>query len=157
MLSLLILNINIMQTSTTTDYGTRALLDLAMHADEGAVKLGEIAYRQRIPRPYLSQLMRPLVAGGLVRSVRGPDGGFSLACSPEEISMRQVYAALEGNSAAPGDRYGADDDLAMVEVVREFWRELSDSVEQVLGTTTLADLAQRCQRRSDGRAAMYHI
>ncbi len=147
-----------MQLSTTTDYGTRALLDLAMNASGGAVKLGDIAQRQGIPRPYLSQLMRPLVSAGLVRSVRGPVGGFSLAQPPAKISMREVYATLEGNSGGHGRAHGADNDaLATVAVVRDFWRELDDSVNRVLSATTLEDLADRCARQTDGRASMYHI
>ena len=67
-----------MKLSTRGRYGTRALLDLALHHGEGLVPLKDIARRQEISLPYLQHLIGPLIAAGLVRSTRGARGGVWL-------------------------------------------------------------------------------
>ena len=74
-----------MKLSTKGRYGTRALLDIALHQDEGPVPLRDVAQRQQISLPYLEHLIAPLIAGGIVRSTRGIGGGVSLVKLTEEI------------------------------------------------------------------------
>ena len=68
-----------MKLSTRSRYGTRILVDLARHKDQGPVQIGEISKRQDISVKYLEQLIRPLKQANLVTSVRGPKGGHLLA------------------------------------------------------------------------------
>ncbi|HEY96516.1 MAG TPA: Rrf2 family transcriptional regulator, partial [Dehalococcoidia bacterium] len=71
-----------MKLSTKGRYGTRALLEIALHEGNSPVQLKDIAKNQQISLPYLEQLIRPLIAGGYIRSTTGPKGGVTLAKDP---------------------------------------------------------------------------
>jgi Rrf2 family cysteine metabolism transcriptional repressor len=86
-----------MKLSTRARYGTRAILELALHRGEGPVLLKEIAKKQQISLPYLEHLVSPLIAGGIIRSVKGPRGGIYLAKAPKEIKLSEVMQLLEGS------------------------------------------------------------
>ena len=89
--------------STRGRYGTRALLDLALHQTEGGlIPLKEIAQRQEISLQYLEHLITPLIAAGIVKSSRGARGGVQLAKPPREIELIEVIETLEG-SIVPAD------------------------------------------------------
>jgi Rrf2 family iron-sulfur cluster assembly transcriptional regulator len=85
-----------MKLSTRSRYGTRLMLDLASHYEEGPVQMGEIAGREAISVKYLEQLIIPLKKSGLVESLRGPKGGHMLARHPRDITMGEVVRVLEG-------------------------------------------------------------
>src|SRR3712207_4861160 len=86
-----------MRLSIKGDYGVRALIDLAERTGQGPVQSEAIAKRQGISEAYLDQLLTQLRRAGLVRSVRGPRGGHELARSPEQITLDEALAALEGD------------------------------------------------------------
>ena len=88
-----------MKLSTRGQYGTRALLELALHGGEEPVLLKDIAQRQQISLPYLQHLIAPLIAGGIVRSTRGAKGGISLVKPPDQIRLSEVIQLLEGSTA----------------------------------------------------------
>ena len=71
-----------MKLSTRTRYGTRALMELALHKYGEPVALKDIAAKQQISLPYLEHLIAPLIAGGIIRSTKGPRGGIALAKKP---------------------------------------------------------------------------
>ncbi len=147
-----------MKLSTRGQYGTRALLDLALHHNEEPVLLKDIARRQQISLSYLEHLITPLIAGGILRSTRGPKGGVSLARPPEGIELSEVIQLLEGS-------------LALVEcvnnpeicdrfefcVTRDVWAELGEAMNRILEGTTLQDLVERQKRKEPSEAAMYYI
>src|SRR6476469_7353532 len=82
--------------SSRSEYGIRALLELAQRRGQGPIQSRDIAERQEIPDAYLNQLLLTLRKAGIVQSVRGPAGGHLLAKAPEGISMAEVVGALEG-------------------------------------------------------------
>ena len=86
-----------MRLSMKTEYGVRAIVELAANAGRGALQSGEIARRQVIPGPFLDQVLMTLRRAGLVHSTRGPHGGHVLARSPEDIRLDEVIACLEGD------------------------------------------------------------
>lgn len=137
-----------MKLSTKARYGTRALLDLALHWGEGLVPLKDIAQRQEISLPYLEHLIAPLIAGGLIRSTRGPQGGVSLLKRPEEIKLSEVIQLLEG-SIAPvkcvdnPEAYPRSD----LCVTRDLWDEVRKAIDGVLQSTTLQDLVERQRQK----------
>ena len=88
-----------MRLSTRGRYGLRAIMDIALYGDDGPVNLKEISARQEISVDYLEQLLRRLRTAGLVRSVRGPHGGFALAKSPENVNVWEILVALEPDIA----------------------------------------------------------
>jgi Rrf2 family transcriptional regulator, cysteine metabolism repressor len=147
-----------MKLSTRGRYGTRLLLDLAFHQDDGPVLLADVARRQHIPLPYLKHLISPLVGGGVVRSARGAKGGISLVKPPEEIRLSEVIQLLEG-SIAPVD---CIDDPGACErssscVTRDVWMELQKAMDNVLGATTLSDLMERQKEKENPMPEMYNI
>ena len=89
-----------MKLSTKSDYGVRALIELALSGDGAPVQRAEIASRQRIPESYLDHLLAQLRRDGFVRSVRGPGGGHLLTREPEEMCLLHVIESLEGSVAS---------------------------------------------------------
>jgi len=88
-----------MKLTTKSRYGTRLILDLAIHAQDKPVSLSEVAKRQNISMKYLEHLTRNLKIAELIKSKRGPLGGHMLAKPPEKISVGDIVRALEGQVA----------------------------------------------------------
>ena len=133
-----------MKLSTRTRYGTRALLELAMHEGKEPVSLKDIARLQQISLPYLEQLIAPLIAGGIIHSTKGPRGGISLARQPGEIKLSEITRLLEG----PVTTVECVDDPGVCSrsgfcAARDTWSELQDVVNDYLKTVTLQDLAEK--------------
>jgi Rrf2 family protein len=160
--TLLIILINkalkIMKLSTRGQYGTKALLELALHYREGLIPLKDIAQRQQIPLQYLEHLITPLIAGGLVRSTRGARGGVLLAKSPKEIRLSEVIQLLEGSIALVEcvNNPGACSRSELC-VTRDVWGELKKAMDGVLESTTLQDLVERQKSKGQSKLVMYHI
>jgi Rrf2 family iron-sulfur cluster assembly transcriptional regulator len=86
-----------MRVSTKGDYACRALLSLALHADEpGPTSVHDIARRTGLPQPYLEQILLALKGAGLVRSKRGVGGGYVLARPSTEIRLSEILSAVDG-------------------------------------------------------------
>jgi Rrf2 family protein len=147
-----------MKLSTRGRYGTRALLELALHQGEGPVLLRDIAERQQISLSYLEHLISPLIAMGIVRSVRGARGGVLLAKAPEEIKLSEIIQLLEG-SIAPTECVTNPGVCTRSEfcVTRDIWDELKKVIDGVLEATTLQDLVERHKRKEQPEEVMYHI
>ncbi len=147
-----------MKLSTKGLYGTRALLDVALHNDGRRIPLRDIAKRQDISVQYLGHLVSPLVKAGVLRAVRGAGGGITLAKSPEEIKLSQVIQILEG-SMAPVQC--VDDPRACSRsdscVTRDLWDEIKKAIGQVLESTTLQDLVERQKAKEKPPAPVYYI
>lgn len=86
-----------MKLSTKGRYGLRALIDLALYSETEPVSINTIAERQGLSERYLEQLMALLKKNGIVKSIRGASGGYSLAKPASEISVGDILRALEGN------------------------------------------------------------
>ncbi len=147
-----------MKVSTKGRYGTRAMLDVALHADEGLVHLKDIAERQEVSKKYLEHLVTRLEADGLLRTVRGAGGGVALARPPSEITILDILCTLEGT-------------LAPVECVdrpevcprsvncgaRDLWADLGGVITDFLGSVTLDDLCERQRAKEKPSAFTYYI
>lgn len=147
-----------MKLSTKGRYGTRALLELALQNGNTPVPLRDIASRQQISLLYLEHLISPLIAGGIVRSTKGPGGGISLTRKPSEIKLSEVIQLLEG-SVAPVDCVDnpAICDRSSSCVTRDIWCELKDVMSEVLESTTLQDLVEREKEKKGVKEEMYYI
>ncbi len=147
-----------MKLSTRAQYGTRALLDLALHPGERPILLKDIARRQEISLAYLEHLMSPLIAEGMVRSTRGARGGVSLARPPQEIRLSEIIRLLEGSIAlvecVNNPRLCGRSELC---VTRDIWGELGKAMNGVLESMTLQDLVERQKKKEQSREAMYYI
>jgi len=144
--------------STRGQYGTRMLLDIALHKDEEPVLLKDIAQRQQISLSYLEHLVTPLIAGGIVRSTRGARGGISLAKPTEQIRLSEVIQLLEG-SIAPVACVNDPEVCSRSElcVTRDIWDELKQAMNGVLESTTLQNLVERQKRKEQPEEVMYYI
>ena len=147
-----------MKLSTRTRYGTRALLELALRKGEGPIFLKDIAKQQEISLPYLEHLIAPLIAGGVIRSTKGPKGGISLARNPEEIKLSEITQLLEGTVAPVEciDDPGACSRSSSC-VTRDVWTRLKEAIDGVLEGTTLQDLVEGHKKKSQPDKTMYYI
>lgn len=131
-----------MKISSRTEYGFRALLDLAARHGAGMVHSRGIAERQGIPEPYLKHLMAVLRQAGIVVSKRGPSGGHALARPPQQITLREAFDVLEGGISpwwcAGGE--APECDFAPECGVRPVWTAIQTAARGALDRLTLADL-----------------
>ncbi|MDN5345134.1 MAG: hypothetical protein PWQ18_1248, partial [Clostridia bacterium] len=130
-----------MKLSTRGEYGLRAMFDLAQHYGEGPIPIKSVAERQDISEHYLEQLIAVLRKAGLVKSVRGAQGGYTLSRDPEEITVGDIIRVLEG-PIAPVDCLNVNEgdgcERAETCVTRDIWEKVRDSITDVLDSFTLA-------------------
>jgi Rrf2 family protein len=134
-----------MWISRRTDYATRAVLVLAM-ADGGPLKIEDIANRAEIPRSVVEQVMPVMRTAGLVRSERGPRGGYRLNHPASEITLERVVRLFQGQLAPIGFATRQSPDPCPELVARSLlptWAEVRDSTIDILSRTTFAELAER--------------
>ncbi len=138
-----------MRVSTRGDYASRALLSLALHADEpGPTSVQRLAERTGVPQPYLEQILLACKGAGLVRSKRGVGGGYVLARPPEEITLAQIVSAVDGPITA-GDfglphQNGACDHEGQCALLAVWW-EVGEHMREHLSSYTLADMVARAR------------
>jgi Rrf2 family cysteine metabolism transcriptional repressor len=138
-----------MWVSRRTDYATRALLALALDGG-GPMKLEELAHRTRAPQSVLEQLMPTMRTAGIVRSERGPAGGYRLNKTPEEITLERVVRLFQGQLAPIGYATRSHPDTCpkfVADSLRDTWGEVRDATIEILEQTTFADLAKRAGGR----------
>jgi Rrf2 family protein len=132
------------RVSTRGDYACRALLSLALHAEEhGPTSVRDIAERTALPQPYLEQILLALKGAGLVKSKRGVGGGYVLARTPEEIRLSDIVSAVDGPITV-GDfgephKDGACDHEGQC-VLLATWANAGAHMRQLLDGVTLADV-----------------
>jgi Rrf2 family protein len=139
-----------MKLSTKGRYGLRAVLDLAVHANEEAVALSQIADRQDISINYLEQLIAKLKKAGIVKGIRGAQGGYMLAVPAEEISVGAILRALEGDlnpvdcsEVNNGDGICTNSDSCVTKYV---WKRISDSINEAVDTIKLSELVAESKK-----------
>jgi len=122
------------------------MLELAGHFANRPLRANEIAQNQNISLKYLENLLASLKAAGLIRSVRGKNGGYMLARGPEEITLHDILTVLEGSLGFVHctESQNGCDRLAIC-VTREVWITLKDATDRILKSTTLHDLLERQQ------------
>jgi Rrf2 family protein len=138
-----------MWVSRRTDYATRALLVLALE-EGGPLKLEELAARTGAPQSVLEQVMPTLRTAGIVRSERGPAGGYRLNKPPAEITLERVVRLFQGQLAPIGYATRRSPDRCprfVARSLRPTWGEVRDATIEVLERTTFADLAEQAGGR----------
>ena len=142
-----------MRVSTRSDYGLRALIELAGHYGRGPLQSSEIALRRHIPEQYLDQHLTSLRKSGFIRSVRGPSGGHELVRPPQEISVREVIASLEGTLSPVSwlDEPPELTDHPHQCGQREIWERIRNATTEILESYSVADLLEREPTAVSGR------
>lgn len=130
-----------MKISTRGRYAIRLMLDLAMNSSGDPIRLKDVAKRQEISEKYLEQIISILNKAGFVRSVRGPQGGYTLVKDPEEYTVGMILRLTEGclapvECAEGGPCCNREDNCA----TRILWKKLNDAINGVVDNITLEDL-----------------
>jgi len=149
-----------MKLSTKGRYGLRALVDLVLYAQGEPMPLASIAGRQEISVQYLEHVFSALRKGGIVKSVKGPRGGYTLAEPPEKMTIGKVLQAVEGTHSIVEDlrKEEAQPENTIEQVLREsLWQPIDEAVANVLQEITLADLAAEARRKETHQAPMFYI
>lgn len=143
-----------MKLSTKGRYGLRAVLDLAVHADEDTVALSQIAERQEISINYLEQLIAKLKKAGIVNSTRGAQGGYMLAAPAEDISVGDILRALEGdlNPVECSVVGNAESVCSSADscVTKYVWKRISDSINDAVDGIKLSELVAESKKVQSG-------
>jgi Rrf2 family protein len=133
-----------MQISSKGKYTVRAVLDLAQHFDGSPVPLASISKREGISLLFLEQLFQQLRKGQIVKSVRGPFGGFLLARDPSEITIGEIIRLVEPPlyTSSCFSKEESVDDCRIADSCRGFvlWKQLAEHVDVFLDSITVADL-----------------
>lgn len=132
-----------MRLTTKGRYAVTAMLDLAVNAESGPICLADISQRQEISLSYLEQLFARLRRAKLVRSVRGPGGGYLLAMAPQDISVAKVIDAVD--ESVDTTRCGGLSDCQQGDtcLTHHLWCELSEQIHDFLDGITLGQLAAK--------------
>ena len=147
-----------MKLSTRTRYGARAMLDIALNQESGPVNAREIAQHQELSPKYLEQLMSALQGAGLVRGVRGPQGGYVLTRPAGQISLREIFEALEGVNGLVGCTAHPEACERSSEcATQEVWAQMYAACVGILESTTLADLMRKSEEKRVASPDMYYI
>ena len=133
-----------MRLSNKGRYGVRAVFDIAFHNHGKATQIKDIAERQSIPPRFLEQIFQDLKKAGLVRSKRGPKGGYQLARPPKEINLGDIVRALEGpiQLTAPREAQRSGDATSRA-VTEQVFREVGDRIEGCFDAVSIEDLCAR--------------
>ena len=135
-----------MWISRRTDYATRAVLALALVADDRPRKIHELAQMTSTPESVLEQLLPQLRGAGIVRSERGPSGGYRLNHAPEEITLGRVVRLIQGPLAPISCATRNSPEPCAMELgcaLQQTWAEVRDATIAILDTTTFAALVER--------------
>ena len=132
-----------MRLTTKGRYAVTAMLDLALHSEQGPVSLADISLRQGISLSYLEQLFARLRQGQLVQSVRGPGGGYRLVGETSTISVAQVVDAVSESLVATRCEGKGNCHEGEVCLTHHLWEDLSAQIHHFLSGISLADLVAR--------------
>jgi Rrf2 family cysteine metabolism transcriptional repressor len=145
-----------MKLSTRSRYGLRAILELAIEYGNKPMQIKTIAEREDISNKYLEQLMSILKSSGLVRSIRGPKGGYLLAKAPADIKVSDVFVALEGPMITVDCVDHPEFCVRCTDcVTRQVWTDIQTAMMGVLEAQTMQDLVDKANKGD--KASNYQI
>jgi len=135
-----------MRLSTKGRYAVMAMVDLASSSKGGPIALADIAERQEISLSYLEQLFARLRRAGLVKSVRGPGGGYLLSRSAEDTRISDAIMAVDepirATRCKPNTGTGCQSDKSRC-LTHDLWEELTHQIHLFLSSVSLADVVNR--------------
>lgn len=144
-----------MKLSTKGRYAVMAMVDLSSHSNGSPVALADIAERQEISLSYLEQLFGKLRKGGLVKSVRGPGGGYLLSRPPAQLRVSDIILAvdepIQTTRCAPGTPAGCHNNKGRC-LTHDLWEELGNQIYLYLSSVSLEDV---CERRILGTSGLF--
>ncbi len=148
-----------MKISTKGRYGLRAMVDMAVYSAGDHISLKSIAERQNISEGYLEQVFSTLRKAGLINSIKGSQGGYALADSPENIAVGAVLRALEGNLSVIDEKSMNEKTNDKIEecIRKTVWNAINASIGNIVDNITLEDLTSEYKKMTNNEAYMYYI
>jgi Rrf2 family protein len=131
-----------MHVTAKADYAVRAIVELADSKQGSPRKVDDVAQAQGIPVSFLENILTQLRSSGIVRSQRGPEGGYWLARPPDELNLAQVIRAVEGPLVGVrGQRPEEIEYVGSAESLQQVWIAVRANLRKVLEHVTVADVA----------------
>jgi Rrf2 family protein len=131
-----------MHVTAKADYAVRAIVELVGSSQQSPRKVDDVAQSQRIPVSFLENILTQLRSSGIVRSQRGPEGGYWLAQPADELSLATVIRAVEGPLVGVrGQRPEEIEYVGSAESLQQVWIALRANLRKVLEHVTIADVA----------------
>lgn len=148
-----------MKLSTKGRYGLRALIDLGTHASGGHLSLTSIAQRQSISEIYLEQVFSTLRKAGIVKSVKGAQGGYLLVEAPQRITVGMILRILEGDLSVIDEQATVGlEELSISNCVKvNVWDKIDERVNKLVDSVTLEDLIEQQKRLNGENEEMFYI
>ena len=148
-----------MKISTKGRYGLKAMMDLTINSFGEPLNLKSIAERQSMSEKYLEHIFSALKKAGLIKSMKGTQGGYILAHSAGEITVGQVIRALEGDLSVAEQKSGEEGDADILEhcINQNVYQKIDDSVNRLLESISLEDLHQEYKEMNQHKDYMYYI
>lgn len=157
-----------MRLSTKSRYGLRALFDIAYNGNSAPSQIQDISRRQQISPRYLEQIFQNLKKAGILKSKRGPQGGYALAKKPEQITVLEIIKATEQDvlmvdCAGEGRKRKRKNECPFEGncVTQTVWKDANDLLSELFGNMTLQTLCQRGQdmglKKEQDHRFMYYI
>lgn len=148
-----------MKISTKGRYGLKAIMDLAIYSNGEPLNLKGIAERQRVSEKYLEHIFSALKKAGLIKSIKGTQGGYMLAHSTTDTTVGNVIRALEGDLSIAEKAAGEEGDADILEqcININVYEKIDNSINQLLNSMTLEDLLQEYKKMNAETGYMYYI
>lgn len=147
-----------MRLSTKGRYGLRAMVDLATYSEGGPIPIKNIAERQDISDAYLEQVFSSLRKSGLIKSIKGPQGGYMLGDKTGNITVGQVLRVLEGElSIIDQEKEEIPKNSIEYCIHKNVWSKINGKIYEIVESLTLEDLAEDYKKMDDGITFMYYI
>lgn len=145
-----------MKISSKGRYGLIAMLDLAIHSRELHISLNSIAQRQGVSASYLEQVFSMLRKAGLISSIKGAQGGYSLSTKPDKISVGDILRALEGELTVTDQHEQGINSIQDCVRIR-VWDQLNQHINDFVDSITLEDLVNEYNKQLSEGNYMYYI
>ncbi|MBD5544025.1 MAG: Rrf2 family transcriptional regulator [Lachnospiraceae bacterium] len=148
-----------MKVSTRGRYGIRALVDLAVNAKDGYITLNSIANRNQISVHYLEHVFASLKKAGIVKSIKGAQGGYFLGDKAKNITAEAIILALEGDYRIEEDKIEEAASYRNISTAVEnlLWSRVNEELKEILTTVTLEDIVQEYLGLCQNENTMYYI
>jgi Rrf2 family cysteine metabolism transcriptional repressor len=138
------------QVPTRTRYGLRALLELALHRGKGPLALQKISEKQHISQKYLENIFTLLKKANIVRSMRGPEGGYELARPPSSITAFDIATSLDGPVTIAPCIHDPPFCIKSDECdVKDFWQEMEEEIIHFMQSKTLRWFMMRMNNKKE--------
>ena len=140
-----------MRLTTKSRYGARAIFDIAYNSAGMPVQIKDISKRQEIPPRYLEQIFHKLKKSNIVKSVRGPGGGYLLTNDPKKITVGDIIRAIKEPiypvfCAEQKDEHNKECSKALLCVTRQVWIEAGEKITEYFDSITISDLCERARK-----------